>query len=89
MGTKCAPTYSSLFMGKFEEMNILPRSRNVLMIYVLYFVWKGTEKELLKFFAEINEVRPTIKFDYTFSKKTINFLDSKVPIIGNRLSMSV
>lgn len=94
MGTKCAPTYSSLFMGKFEEINILPRIRNSILIYVRYiddifFIWKGTEEELLKFFAEINLIHPTIKFDHTFSKKTTNFLDSKVSIIGNRLSTSV
>ena len=36
MGTKCSPTYSSLFMGKFEEMNILPRIRDKIMMYVRY-----------------------------------------------------
>ena len=94
MGTKCAPTYSSLFMGKFEEINIIPRIRNFILLYVRYiddifFIWKGTEEELQKFLAEVNDIHPTIKFDYEFSKKSINFLDSKVSFIGNRLSTSV
>ena len=35
MGTKCSPTYSSLFMGKFEDI-ILPKIRDMIMIYVRY-----------------------------------------------------
>ena len=94
MGTKCSPTYSSLFMGKFEEINILPRIRDMIMIYVRYiddifFIWKGTEEELLNFFTEINLVHPTIKFDYSYSRKSVNFLDSKVSILGRKLGTSV
>ena len=79
MGTKCAPTYSSLFMGKFEEINIIPRIRNSILLYVRYiddifFIWKGTEEELQKFLAEVNHIHPTIKFDYELSKKSITFL---------------
>ena len=36
MGTKCAPTYASLFMGSFEERYILPKIRNSIMTYVRY-----------------------------------------------------
>ena len=94
MGTKCSPTYSSLFMGKFEEINILPRIRDMIMIYVRYiddifFIWKGTEEELLNFFAEINLVHPTIKFDYSYSRKSVNFLDSKVSILRKKIGTSV
>ena len=79
MGTKCAPTYASLFMGRFEETYIIPKIRNSIMLYVRYIddiflVWKGTEEELVKFLKEINEVHPTIKFDHVFSKKNANFL---------------
>ena len=94
MGTKCAPTYSSLFMGRFEEINILPRIKDFILLYVRYiddifFIWKGTEQELLNFFTEINLVHPTIKFDYEFSRKSVNFLDSKVSILGRKLSTSI
>ena len=94
MGTKCAPTYSSLFMGKFEEIHILPRIKDLILIYVRYiddifFIWKGTEQELLKFFSDINLVHPTIKFDYSYSRKSVNFLDSKVSILGRKLGTSV
>ena len=94
MGTKCAPSYASLFMGKFEETHILPKIRDLILIYVRYiddifFIWTGTERELLQFFSEINSVHPTIKFDYIYSRKNVNFLDSTVTILGNRLGTSV
>ena len=94
MGTKCAPSYASLFMGKFEETHILPKIRDLILIYVRYiddifFIWTGTERELLQFFSEINSVHPTIKFDYIYSRNNMNFLDSTVTILGNRLGTSV
>ena len=50
MGTKCAPTYASLFMGRFEETHIIPRIRNHTLMYIryiddLFMIWMGTEKE--------------------------------------------
>ena len=80
MGTKCAPSYANIFMGKFEETYIYPRILHKTRIFLrfiddLFFVWKGTEEELKRFLEEINKVHPTIKFDYTYSKDEINFLD--------------
>ena len=94
MGTKCAPTYASLFMGRFEESHIIPRIKDSILIYNRYiddifFIWKGSESDLLKFFKEINEVHPTIKFDHEYSREKINFLDAAVSVLGNRLRTSV
>lgn len=80
MGTKCAPTYANIFMGKFEETHIYPRivdKTRIFLRYIddLFFIWKGSEEELIKFFEEINKVHPTIKFDYKYSRKEIEFLD--------------
>jgi hypothetical protein len=94
MGTKCAPTYASLFMGKFEETYIIPKIRNSIMMYVRYIddiflIWKGSEEDLNKFLIEINEVHHSIKFDHELSRKSVNFLDCKVSLTGNRLSSAV
>ena len=94
MGTKCAPNYASLFMGKFEELHIMPKIKDFILIYIryiddLFFVWKGSEQDLIKFFKEINEIHPTIKFDYVYSRKSVNFLDTKVTIDGKKLSTSL
>ena len=80
MGTKCAPSYANIFMGKFEELHIYQRIRSKTLLYLryiddLFFIFNGTEEELKRFFQEINQVHRTIKFDYTYSKKEINFLD--------------
>ena len=80
MGTKCAPSYANIFMGMFEEHHIYPRILNKTRIFLryiddLFFIWKGTEEELKRFFEDINQVHPSIKFDYEISKTEINFLD--------------
>ena len=46
MGTKCAPTYASLYMGWFERKYILPRIQQYVSMYVRYiddisFIWKA------------------------------------------------
>ena len=80
MGTKCAPSYANIFMGMFEERHIYPRITEKTRIFLrynddLFFIWTGTEKLLLRFLEEINNIHPTIKFDSKFSKDEINFLD--------------
>ena len=39
-----------------------------------FFIWAGSENEL-QFTSKINEVHPSIKFDFNFSKTQIHFLD--------------
>ena len=61
MGTKCAPTYATLFMGKFEETYILPRITDFILFYRrfiddIFFLWKGTETELLRIIEELSMV---------------------------------
>ena len=80
MGTICAPSYANIFMGRFEETQIYPRIVNKTRIFLryiddLFFIWKGTEAGLKTFLNEINQVHPTIKFDYHTSKHEVNFLD--------------
>ena len=77
-------------MGWFENLHILPRIRDHVILYVRYiddllFVWKGSESELLKFLEEINKIHPTIKFDYEYSRESVNFLDTTIKIIGKKL----
>ena len=83
MGTKCAPSYANLFMGQFEIQHILPRIREKALIYTRYiddifFIWTGSEPELINIFQELNNIHPTIKFDTNYSTAKINFLDTLV-----------
>ena len=75
-------------------MHILPRIRDHTLMYIryiddLFMIWKGTEKELLKFLKEINEIHPTIKFEYKYSREKIEFLDTVVSISERRLKTSL
>ena len=72
-------------MGKFEETHILPKIWDLIILYVRFiddilFLWVGTEENLLKFFDEINSVHPSIKFDFNYSRTSINFLDLLITI---------
>ena len=39
-------------------------------------MWTETTDQLMKFKQQINEVHASIKFDFHFSNKEINFLDT-------------
>ena len=94
MGTKCAPTYASLYMGWFEHKFILPRIRQYVSMYVRYiddifFVWKGSENELKKFLETINTLHPSIKFDFKYSKESIDFLDTTVKLVNKAITTTL
>lgn len=62
MGTRIAPSYANLFMGKFEQRFItsgIPFVSNINMYrrYIddLFFLWQGTEEEARLFTEHINE----------------------------------
>ena len=83
MGTKCAPSYANIFMGMFEERYIYPLIEKISNFYLrfiddIFLIWTGTTDQLMKFKQQINEVHPSIKFDFNFSNKEVNFLDTVV-----------
>ena len=60
MGTICAPSYTNIFMSKFEEKHIYPLIKNKSVIYLRYIedifmVWIKSESELRHFMNEINK----------------------------------
>ena len=44
----------------------------------IFIIWTGISDRLIEFNQRINEVYPSIIFDFKFSNKEINFLDSVV-----------
>ena len=83
METICAPSCANIFMGKFEKTDIYPYIREnkiTCFWYIddLFFIWKGTEGELLSFLENLNEKHPSINFDFKYSKIEIEFLDTKI-----------
>ena len=83
MGTTCTPAYAKIFVGKFEKLHIYPYLRNFSTFYCrlidhIFLLWNGTEYELIKFIANLKQKHPTIKFEFTYSRTSITFLDTKV-----------
>ena len=83
MGTICAPNYTNIFMGKFEKTYIYPYRIQFSNFYCrffndIFFIWNGTLIQLQEFIKKLNNRHPTIKFDFKFSKTSIEFLDTTV-----------
>ena len=46
-------------------------------LHFLFLIWTGTtDDQLMKFKQQINEIHSSIKFNFNFSTKEINFLDT-------------
>ena len=78
-------------MSEFEEKHIYPLIKTKSAIYLhyiddIFMVWTKPENELKYFMNEINQKHQSIKFDFKFSKESIEFLDTLVYIDSkNRL----
>ena len=44
---------------------------------MIFFLWNETESELIKFRDNLNQKHPTIKFEFTYSRTSITFLEFK------------
>ena len=55
----------------------------------IFLIWNGTKTEFDDFFKKINECHPSIKFEYEMSKTEINFLDTTVFKVDNKLRSKV
>ncbi|KAJ1088372.1 hypothetical protein NDU88_001529 [Pleurodeles waltl] len=81
MGTRMAPSYANIFMGKLEDyilasFNIKPL---VWLRYIddIFIMWNAGSRTLEQFTAFINSIHPTIKFtgSNTTQKSHLPFLD--------------
>ena len=99
MGTRVAPTFANLFMGKIDEyirriakQFAAVRGRNPIILFRrfiddLFFIWCGNESQLVKFIKEINLLHPTIKFtaSYDFTSRSTHYLDTTVWISEGKI----
>ena len=82
MGSKLAPAYANVFMGKLED-SILTDSPLKPIYYRrfiddIFMIWPHPEKELEEFLTHMNGANDSIKFTHEKSKKEIVFLDTVV-----------
>ena len=88
MGTNSAPSFSTIFMGYFEEKFIYPFIQNLHSLYLRYsddisMIWTGTKLQFEQFIMHLNQQHPSIKFTYKISNEAVEFLDTTVYIDKN------
>ena len=90
MGTKMAPAYANLFMGRFEKQALEGAKIRpyVWWRYLddIFMIWTGNEDELREFIEYLNDLHPTIKFTSEQSSSSVAFLDTTVSIKDGKIS---
>ena len=87
IGTRAAPTLANLFMGEWEKA-LLEGWKGTMVEFFrryidnLFFIWHGTQEELMDFVTFANSILPSINVtvDYDFENRSVNYLDMKVLI---------
>ena len=91
MGTKAAPPYANLFMGRHEEtireafIWAIPFWKR--FIDDIFLIFLGTTEQLQSMKDFMNNLHPTIKFTFEHSTHEISFLDMKI-LIGTDRKLS-
>ena len=79
MGTKMAPVYANLFMGKVEEQLIELGKPHIKLwkrfIDDIFVIWTGSKSEFVTYMTIINQIHNTIKFTHELSETELTFLD--------------
>ena len=96
MGTRVAPTYANIFMGKLEQV-MLSKCPNHLKPHIytwrrfiddIFIIWSGTREQFREFFNFLNSFHPTIKFDepqHNEEENSCEFLDLKISIENSKI----
>ena len=92
MGTRMAPSYANLFMGKFEQHAIDNSSLKPFIwwrfIDDIFMIWTHGEEHLKTFICYLNSIHPSIKFTHEYSNslhQTLPFLDVQVHLINSHI----
>ena len=93
MGTKMAPSYANIFMGKFEKQLLESSIERPLSWYRsiddVDMRWTQSDEELQNFLSRANNLHPSIKFTHEISNTTISFLDTSSSLSEGVLSTDV
>ena len=76
MGTKMAPSYANLFMGKIEQLTHPKIHCWKRFIGDIFVISTDTESELENYVARITQLHNTIKFTYEVNPNQIQFLET-------------
>ena len=82
MGTKLAPAYANIFMGKLEQsiFSHAPLKPSFYRRFIddILMLWPHSELELKNFLQNLNSFHPSIKFTSEYSPDKITFLDVNI-----------
>ena len=92
MGTRMAPSYANLFMGKIEQQAM---DISLLKLFIwwrfiddIFTIWTHGEEYLKTFIGFLNSIHPSIKFTREYANslhQTLPFLDVQVHLINNHI----
>ena len=88
MGSPMAPTYPNIFMAMLEQKLLKEALEGLIPIEWIRFIddifaiWTHGLDKLQTFLSYINRSHTTIKFEYTFSAQSVNFLDTTIYTAG-------
>ena len=92
MGTRMAPSYANLFMGKFEQHAIenAPLKPFVWWRFIddVFMIWTEGEEHLKDFIRYLNSIHASIQFTHEYSNsshQTLPFLDVQVHLSNNHI----
>jgi hypothetical protein len=93
MGTKMAPSYANIVMGKHEIL-IMPSAPYNPVSWFRFIddvdmKWTESEENLNRFFDHVNKVLPTIKFTHETSRNNISFLDTYITCKNGIISTDI
>ena len=81
MGTRAAPDFANVYMGRVEENYTYESSwRDHIIDWArfiddIFLLWNGDKRSLINFLDYLNNAIPTIKYTYERSETEIHFLD--------------
>lgn len=82
MGKKFAPSYANIDMAILEEevLALAPKKPLVFFRFLddIFCIWQHSREEFLDFYQLLNNHRESIKFQYTISEQSVDFLDVTV-----------
>ena len=84
MGTRVAPNFANVYMGRLEDKFVYQTQwANWLIMWVcfiddIFLIWKGDKDSLIDFLDYLNNVVPSFKFTHEISTDSVNFLDTTV-----------
>ena len=93
MGTRMAPSYASLFMGKFEQQFLQVQDKLAIVLWRcindVFAIWTHRVPCLNAVLWELNNHHMTIKFTADWSTREVMFLGTRVFMKDGKVEMDL